>query len=79
MLVHEEIVDDRAEQMNRTMLLLAAVTVVFSPLTLISGMLGMNVSGIPMAEFGGAFWVVCAILLVLALGLVWWMRKSRLF
>ncbi|KRA99369.1 hypothetical protein ASD83_02260 [Devosia sp. Root685] len=78
-LVHEEIVDDRAEQMNRTMLLLAAVTVVFSPLTLISGMLGMNVSGIPLADSGGAFWIVCGILVVLASGLVWWMRKSHLF
>lgn len=78
-LVHEEIVDDRAEQMNRTMLLLAAVTVVFSPLTLISGMLGMNVSGIPFADHDGAFWIVCFILIVLAAGLVWWMRKSRLF
>lgn len=78
-LVHEEIIDDRAEQMNRTMLLLAAVTVVFSPLTLISGMLGMNVSGIPLAEYGGAFWIVCGALIALAVGLVWWMRKSRLF
>lgn len=78
-LVHEEIIDDRAEQMNRTMLLVAAVTVVFSPLTLISGMLGMNVSGIPLAEYGGAFWVVCGALIALAAGLVWWMRKSRLF
>lgn len=78
-LVHEEIVDDRAEQMNRTMLLLAAVTVVFSPLTLISGMLGMNVSGIPLSDYGGAFWIVCAALITLAGGLVWWMRKSHLF
>jgi zinc transporter len=78
-LVHEEIIDDRAEQMNRTMLLLAAVTVVFSPLTLITGMLGMNVSGIPLAENNGGFWFVCVALIVLAVGLVWWMRKSRLF
>jgi zinc transporter len=61
------------------MLLLAAVTVVFSPLTLITGMLGMNVSGIPLAENNGGFWFVCVALIVLAVGLVWWMRKSRLF
>ncbi|WP_410175186.1 CorA family divalent cation transporter, partial [Nodularia spumigena] len=40
-LVHEQILDTRAEQMNQTMLVLAAVTVVFMPLTVISGMLGM--------------------------------------
>jgi len=78
-LVHEEIIDDRAEQMNRTMLLLAAVTVVFSPLTLITGLLGMNVPGIPLTDYGGTFWLVSAILIVLGVAIVWWMRRSRLF
>ena len=77
-LVHEEIIDDRAEQMNRTMLLLAGVTVVFSPLTLITGVLGMNVSGIPLATDGRAFFVVCVGLVALAFGLVWWMRRRHL-
>jgi zinc transporter len=61
-LVHEQILDTRAEQMNRTMLVLAAVTVVFMPLTVISGMLGMNVSGIPLADNPFAFWIVVAVL-----------------
>lgn len=73
-LVHEEIIDDRAEQMNRAMLLLAAVTVVFSPLTLITGLLGMNVSGIPLAENGYAFWLVCGVLVAMAGALFWWLR-----
>lgn len=76
-LVHEQIIDARAEQMNRTMLILAAVTVVFMPLTLITGALGMNVSGIPMASDPDAFWYVCSGLLVLAIGIVVWMRKRR--
>lgn len=76
-LVHEEIIDDRAEQMNKAMLLLAAVTVIFSPLTLITGLLGMNVSGIPFAENGAAFWVVCAVLLIFGLAVLWVMRRRR--
>ena len=76
-LVHEEIIDDRAEQMNRAMLLLAAVTVIFSPLTLITGLLGMNVSGIPWAESPWAFWGVCGGIALLALGLIWLMRGRR--
>jgi zinc transporter len=76
-LVHEQIIDARAEQMNRTMLILAAVTVVFMPLTLITGALGMNVEGIPLAGASHAFWTVCAMLFVLALGIVWWMRGRR--
>jgi zinc transporter len=78
-LVHEEIIDDRAEQMNKAMLLLAAVTVVFSPLTLISGMLGMNVAGIPFADEGWAFWAVALLLLAIGGGIALWMRKLRWF
>lgn len=76
-LVHEEIIDDRAEQMNKAMLVLAAVTVIFSPLTLLTGLLGMNVSGIPFAENGAAFWVVCGTVFALGLVTLWLMRRRR--
>ncbi|WP_052952304.1 CorA family divalent cation transporter [Devosia epidermidihirudinis] len=76
-LVHEQIIDSRAEQMNRTMLILAAVTVVFMPLTLITGALGMNVAGIPFDDNPHAFWIVCVGLFALSLGIVWWMRGRR--
>lgn len=76
-LVHEQIADSRSEEMNRSMLLLAAVTVVFMPLTLITGILGMNVTGIPFAENLHSFWVVCVGLFLIAAGLVWMMRKRH--
>jgi zinc transporter len=76
-LVHETILDTRAEQLNRTMLILAAVTVVLMPLTVISGMFGMNLAGIPFAEHPYAFWVVCGLLAVLGIGLAIWMRKRK--
>lgn len=73
-LVHEQIIDARSEQMNRTMLLLAAVTAVFMPLTLITGVLGMNVSGIPFADSSDSFWVVCGGLALLSVSIILWMR-----
>jgi zinc transporter len=76
-LVHEQILDTRAEQMNQTMLVLAAVTVVFMPLTVISGILGMNVSGIPFHDSPWAFWVVTGGLIALAVGLVLWMKRRK--
>lgn len=76
-LVHEQILDTRAEQMNQTMLVLAAVTVVFMPLTVISGILGMNLSGIPFHDSPWAFWVVLAGLVALAMGLVLWMKGKK--
>ncbi|NVK35935.1 MAG: zinc transporter ZntB [Rhodobacteraceae bacterium] len=47
-----------AERLNRTMLLLSIVTGVFLPLSLITGMLGMNVAGIPGTQTPWAFWSV---------------------
>jgi zinc transporter len=76
-LVHEQILDTRAEIMNRTMLVLAAVTAVFMPLTVISGVLGMNVSGIPFHDSPYAFAVVCAALAVIGAGIVAWMKKRK--
>lgn len=76
-LVHEQILDTRAERMNQTMLVLAAVTVVFSPLTLISGMLGMNVAGIPFSDSPWAFWGVCGGLVLVASLLVLWMKRQK--
>ena len=78
-LVHEHILDQRSEQMNRAMLILAAVTTVFMPLTLITGMLGMNVEGIPFARDPIGFWVVTLILVVLAVLQILWFRKRHWF
>jgi zinc transporter len=76
-LVHEQILDTRAEQMNKTILVLTAVTVIFMPLTVISGVLGMNVAGIPYAEEPWAFWGVLGALGILAAGLVVFMRLHK--
>lgn len=76
-LVHEQILDTRAEQMNKTMLLLTAVTVILMPLTVISGVLGMNVAGIPFADSPYAFWVVAGVLGVIGALLFLVMRRVK--
>ena len=76
-LVHEHILDQRAEQMNRAMLILAVVTTVFMPLSLITGMFGMNLQGIPLGDHPHGFWIVTGFLIVLAVvEIVWFMRKK---
>jgi zinc transporter len=76
-LVHEQLLDTRAEQMNKNMLVLAAATVVFMPLTVISGLLGMNVEGIPFHDSPAAFWVVTGGLAVLGAAIFLFMRKRK--
>jgi zinc transporter len=76
-LVHEQIIDARGEQMNRTMLILAAVTVVAMPMTVVSGLLGMNVAGIPFAQNPEGFWFVVIGLAAVGTAMVWFMRTRR--
>ena len=78
-LVHEHILDHRAEQMNRAMLILAVVTTIFMPLTLITGMFGMNLKGIPFAFDALGFWVISAIMLVIAVAEIIWFRRRKWF
>jgi zinc transporter len=47
------------------------------PLTVISGILGMNVAGIPFADSPHAFWVVSGILAAVGVGIFLWMRKQK--
>lgn len=73
--VHDMIIDQRSEAMNRQMLLLSVVSALFLPLTFLTGLLGINVAGIPGATFPLAFWAVVGLLLALAGGLVWLFRR----
>jgi len=75
--IRDQMVDRRAEQMNQSMLVLAVVTVVFAPLTLISGMFGMNVGGIPGSQDGEGFWIVSVILFMLGMFFLWAFRRLR--
>ncbi|MBR9843457.1 MAG: zinc transporter ZntB [Rhodobacteraceae bacterium] len=70
-LVQEQIMDARAERMNRQMLVLSVAAALFLPLGLITGLLGVNVAGIPGTETPWAFWAVCAILGLVAAGQLW--------
>ena len=59
-LLHEQITDLRAEQIDQRSLIIAVVAFIFLPLTFITGLLGMNVEGIPYADTHWAFWGVVA-------------------
>jgi len=70
-LVQEQIMDARAERMNRQMLVLSVAAALFLPLGLVTGLLGINVAGIPGTQTPWAFWAVCALLVGLGLAQLW--------
>lgn len=63
----DELESQLTSKMNTTMYLLSIVTVIFLPLGLITGLLGINVAGIPGAENPYAFFIVSGLLIFIAI------------
>lgn len=76
-LAHEALTDLRAEHMNRQALILAVVALIFLPLTFITGLLGMNVEGIPYAHAPWAFWGVVGFCLAIGLVVGIWFKVTH--
>jgi len=73
----EELNNRISEQMNKAMYTLSIVAAIFLPLGLLTGLLGINVGGIPGTENNWAFTLVTAALVALAVGLLYWFRKIK--
>lgn len=71
-LLHEQITDLRAEQLDQRSLIIAVVAFIFLPLTFITGLLGMNVEGIPYAHAPWAFWGVVAFCVAVGVAVAAW-------
>ncbi len=76
-ITQEELNSRLAEQMNKTMYVLSIVAAIFLPLGLLTGLLGINVGGIPGAENPSGFIAVCVFLVALAAVQFWAFRRMR--
>ena len=63
--------------MNKAMYVLSIVAAIFLPLGLLTGLLGINVGGIPGTENEWAFTLASLVLMAIAIGLVVWFRKIK--
>ncbi|WP_420862625.1 zinc transporter ZntB [Algirhabdus cladophorae] len=75
-IVRDHLSDARAERMNDQMFVLSIVSALFLPLGFITGLLGINVGGVPGVENAWAFWIVCGLMLVI--GAVQWLIFRRM-
>ena len=71
-LLHEQLTDLRAELVDQRSLMIAVVAFIFLPLTFVTGLLGMNVEGIPFAQERWAFWGVVGFCTILGLVVLAW-------
>lgn len=76
--VTQEELDNRlAEQMNKTMYVLSIVAGIFLPLSLLTGIFGINVGGIPGTESPWAFRIFCASLAAVAAVQIWLFKRMK--
>lgn len=78
-LIHEQLTDLRSEQIERRGLLISVVALIFLPLTFITGLLGMNVDGIPFAHAPWAFAAVCGLCGAIAAVIALWFAGAHWF
>lgn len=75
----EELSNRLAEQMNGRMYVLSIVAAIFLPLGFLTGMLGINIGGIPGADNDYAFAIFTLILLVIVSLQIWVFKKNKWF
>lgn len=76
-ITQEELNNRLSEQMNKAMYVLSIIAAIFLPLGLLTGLLGINVGGIPGTEHPLAFAIVSVILAVLAVVLIWNFKRIK--
>jgi zinc transporter len=73
----EELVNILSEQLNSRMYMLSLITAIFLPLSFLTGLLGINVSGIPGANSRWAFLIVIMLLLAVCSGQFVYFHKKK--
>ncbi|ARS51774.1 zinc transporter ZntB [Kushneria konosiri] len=77
LILQEQIWNSHNERLNERMYLLAIITAVFLPLTFLTGLLGINVGGIPGASSPAGFAVVVILSMLVGAGVMALLKKWR--
>jgi zinc transporter len=77
MVLREEFLGQLAQEQNSRMYVLSVVAAIFLPLTFVTGLLGMNVGGLPGLESPRGFAGSLVIMVLAAVGLVVFFRSKK--
>ena len=75
--LQDELGNRMSHRMERTMYALTVVATIMLPLGFLTGLLGINVGGMPGAESPWGFWAVCAIMLAVVVGEIWLFKRLK--
>lgn len=84
--IYKDIIDGTREllaavlnsRLNNVMKYLASVTLIMAFPTVISGLYGMNVAGMPFAASANAFAIICMIIIIICVVVLIWLRKNKM-
>jgi zinc transporter len=78
-IVKDELANALSDKMNKNLYILSVIAAIFLPLGFLTGLLGINVGGIPGSENPQAFWGFCVLLCLVVVGEVTLFRKMKWF
>lgn len=65
MALKEDIANQLAEATNKTLYILAIISAIFLPLAFLTGLMGINIGGMPGVDNNNSFWLFCASMVIL--------------
>lgn len=78
-IVKDELANILADKLNKNMYVLSVIAAIFLPLGFLTGLLGINIGGIPGADNGDAFFTFCGILVGIVALQVFLFKKMKWF
>lgn len=79
LVLQEQYMTHISHQQNSRLYLLAIISAIFLPLTFLSGLLGMNVGGLPGLDSPSAFWLVSGFCLITTIVMLIIFKRSKWF
>lgn len=76
-ILQDELSSALSSRLNKNIYVLSVITAIFMPLSFLSGLLGMNVAGIPHADHPMAFLTVCALAALVVLTEITLFRRLK--
>ena len=78
-IINDEVTNQLTERLNKNMYALSVIAAIFLPLGFLTGLLGINIAGIPGAENPAAFAIFCVMLGTLVIAQILLFRKLKWF
>lgn len=76
-IITDEINTLMSEATNRRTYTMSIMAMFFLPATFLTGLFGVNLAGIPAAEYQWSFAIFCFVLFSIGIGVGWWLKRSK--